>query len=81
MNVRRMAIIGGGVGALGLAGLCWACGLEAHVCAARAAAGGAMIAGIVLVAGNLVLRVIVDAMVKDASLGRGFHGYSDNTRQ
>jgi hypothetical protein len=47
----------------------------------RAAAGGAMLGGIVLVAGNLVLRVIVDAMVKDASQGRGFHGYSDNPNE
>jgi hypothetical protein len=76
-----MAIIIGGMGTLGLAGLCWACGLEAHVCAMRAAAGGAMIGGIVLVAGNLVLRIIVDAMVKDASQGRGFHGYSDNPNE
>jgi hypothetical protein len=81
MNMRRMAIITGGVCTLGLAGLCWAYGLEAHVCAMRAAAGGAMIGGIVLVAGNLVLRVIVDAMVKDASQGRGFHGYSDNPNE
>lgn len=79
MNVRRIAIMTGGVGVLVLAGVCWACGLPAHVCAMRAAAGGAMIGGIVLVAGNLVLRVIVDAMVKDASRGRGFNGYSDNS--
>ena len=81
MNVRRMAIITGGVGTLGLAGLCWACGLEAHVCAMRAAAGGAMLGGIVLVAGNLIMRIIVDAMVRDASQGRGFHGYSDNANE
>lgn len=79
--MRRMAIMIGGMGTLGLAGLCWACGLEAHVCAMRAAAGGAMLGGIVLVAGNLVLRIIVDAMVKDASQGRGFNGYSDNPNE
>jgi len=69
----------GCLGTLVLAGVCWACGLEAHVCAMRAAAGGFMIGMIVQVGGGLVLRVIVDAMVKDASQGRGFHGYSDNT--
>ena len=81
MNVRRLAIMTGCVGALALAGVCWACGLESHVCAMRAAAGGAMLGGIVLVAGNLVLRIIVDAMVKDASQGRVFHGYSDNANE
>lgn len=79
MNVRRLAIMIGCLGTLVLAGVCWACGLESHVCAMRAAAGGAMLGTIVLVAGNLVLRVIVDAMVRDASQGRGFNGYSDNT--
>ncbi len=69
----------GGVGVLALAGVCWACGLPADVCAMRAAAGGAMIGGIVLVSGNLVVRVIVDAMVRDASRNRGFNGYSDNS--
>ena len=81
MNVRRMAILAGGVGVLALAGVCWACGLPAHVCAMRAAAGGAMIGGIVLVAGNLILRVIVDAMVRDASRSRGLDGYSDNSSE
>jgi len=40
-----------------------------------------MLGVIVLVAGNMVLRVIVDAMVKDASRGRGFNGYSDNSSE
>jgi len=79
MTLRRLAIVIGCLGTLGLAGVCWACGFDAHVCAMRAAAGGVMLAVIVLVAGNLVLRVIVDAMVRDASQGRGINGYSDNT--
>lgn len=79
MTVRRLAITTGCLGTLVLAGLCWACGHEAHICAMRAAGGGVMLGLIVFVAGNLVLRVMVDAMVKDASQGRGFHGYTDNS--
>ena len=78
MTVRRLAILIGCLGTLVLAGVCWACGHEAHVCAMRAAGGGAMLGVITLVAGNLVWRVIVDAMVRDASQGRDFHGYSNN---
>jgi hypothetical protein len=48
-----------------MGGIGWACGLEPATCASRAALGAAAAYGLIRLAGKLVVKVLVGALVED----------------
>lgn len=67
MKKRQLAITVAVVGAFALALVGWCSGLPPHTCAMRAAIGMVALYLMVRVAGRIIVAIIADAIVRNAS--------------
>jgi hypothetical protein len=63
--VRRIAILIGVIGFLGLAGIGMASGVPSFTCAWRALLGAVVLFGLTLTAGRYILSMLVDVWIRD----------------